>query len=448
MNKKIDFMRQGVLEMRKRFISGETDYIYMEEISEEEFMQRLEKLFFQELKMDDGDGTLNDIYNELDGGTQEKEAYSSVIEKIKEKMFKIENYVHDLWADFYMALLRTDPAYDIQPDELMERGWESRACNKKINMENVRRHYPLVDYGDEYFPISGIPGGCQEYHSLMMRQENIGIFDVGSKTESLKKYAFPKTHDIYHELAGASIENRLLLEKTLGAGYADQCFCYLKGCVKKEQVESLKVLIGKLAEMPMFIRKDITDEIGLYLRHFKCSDTSVKCVESTVDVIVYIVQKSYKKIWQCCWHIYNKERKFPMLPLKDILQSSLKKYFDEIKYNICALLNRQGVCMKRDPDEDFYSIKRNVIKYDGGLLLDRDSRENQEILDIYEQLIEETQCAGKSIDIDAILKQACDEYAKQVNSKVDKIDPRRKTENLDSMDVYARIHEYIVESLN
>ncbi|MDE7020045.1 MAG: hypothetical protein K2P23_03955, partial [Lachnospiraceae bacterium] len=318
------------------------------------------------------------------------------------------------------------------------------ACNsKKINMLSAQKHYPLADYGDDDFPISGIPGGCKKYHELMMKQENIGFFDIDSKRESLKLYAFPKTYEIYQELSYASVENLILLEKTQGIEYTNQLYHYLKKATQKAQIERLLELVRLGTELPMFIRKVIVDKIWSYLYYFQYNDISVQYIRDEIYGIIFITKNIYKEVLQLCWQIF-KEGKLPWCALEGTLSLWWRDYYDdrEIYQDLMDSKGLHDWRGMRRPEDCLIKTGESLISLDG---------RGDAILD----MVADRRRKGRyQRDLDCgksekeIIEDVLKELKKQEKEIWDNVDPREKTRKLKPMDVYAVIHADIVRFLN
>lgn len=282
------------------------DFIYKK--AEEVLEKALSRKYIDELyKIGSGNS------EEIEEVKHLKDIISDIIEMISEMDF----FIPDLKADCFMGLICSDEEYDVMPDDKMEQGWgptneaDKKRFRKSDNFERIRnaqRHYPYAKNGDENFPLDGIPGGCREYHKLMMNQKNISIFDISidrkNMNTDIKKYGFQKAHDIYQELKNTPVENLLLLEKTLGIGYTNQLFYYAQDFTKKSQLNQLEGVISSCAEIPMFVRKYITDKIWSYLKKFSYSDLSIKYAEEAVDLIVCLINEAYEEVLELYWYAY------------------------------------------------------------------------------------------------------------------------------------------------
>ncbi len=452
MGKHYDFMREDILETRRKISTGEIKYALEVEVSVEDLMKGLEEILDKDLKDGEWEGCLQDIYEEIneeiDGGIEEKEFHKKIMINISEIISNVDSYIYDLWADVYLAILRTDSQNDVKPDDQMKLGWDSKACNSRIiDVEKAKIHYPLVDYGNVDFPISGIPGGCKEYHSIMMQQKNIGLFDIDSEKESLKQYAYPKSHDLYRELADSSVENLLLLEKTLGIGYVNHLFHYLKDISSKDRLEGMKKIIESVTEMPMFIRKGITDVIWTYLLQFEYSDASIECIERSVGSISYMIDVVYKKMWQFVWQICECGV-LPWGAMKGTLIELWKGYFNETEvYDY--FLESKNLYGWRDVE----NVETCFIKCgENGQTLLAIDRKGEKIADILAEKQERIQYFMKKEDNEKtggeLLQEVFLELKEQENAIWEGVDPKRKTKKLAPMDVYAVVHEDVIRVLN
>lgn len=438
-------MRADILKTRKMWKAYRKRGFKGKEMPYEDFIQQLQQILSNELKKEKWEQNVNSIICENSiNGTKEAERFKGIISEISRKISSIESYMRDLWADIYMGILRAEEDNDIEPNDLMKIGWESRACNHNINMESARKHYPLADYGDDRFPMGGIPGGCKEYHELMMQQKNIGFFDTDSEKESLKSYAFPQTYEIYQKLADSPVENLLLLEKTQGAGYTNQLFHYLKKVTDKKQLEKFEEIIIAVTDTPMFIRKDITDEIWRYLREFSYNDAAIQYVKNEIYGIACMIKRAYEKIWKYSW---QKVEGFeaPIGSLKGILEWHLKNYFNWTEVNE-DFIKRKGLLDVKNiekAEECFIKYGEELVPINpiGEALTDK-------VLEMYEEKFEYQLDKNQKELREKMLEKALECLKEQEQGIWDRVDPRRKTEQLKPMDVYALIHVDIVKALN
>lgn len=147
----------------------------------------------------------------------------NTIERLLGIIYEYKNYESDIVADTYMAWLWNNDEYDIKYVREIEDAWEAKCSNEKnINVDAVRGNYPYASICG--FPENAIHGGCKEYHKLMMRGDQKGVFDYEGKSKSLKRYGYMDTRKRYLVLKDTSVENLLLLERTQGIEYTNIIF--------------------------------------------------------------------------------------------------------------------------------------------------------------------------------------------------------------------------------
>ena len=240
-----------------------------------------------------------------------------VISDIIDQLSGIGFFIPDLRTDCCMGLLYIDENRNVIPDAEMEQawGWRDEEDKKEVlesanhkRILNAQKHYPYAQYEDERFPVDGIPGGCEEYHKLMMSKENISIFatniDKENKNTSFEKYGFPRAHNIYEKLKNTSIENMLLLEKTLGIGYTNQLFCYVREFKDIHQLNKIEGVIIPCLEIPMFSRKYITNKLLGYLKSFEYSELSIQYAEQAIRLIADLLRETYGALLEISWWVY------------------------------------------------------------------------------------------------------------------------------------------------
>lgn len=271
----------------------------------------LEKIFRENIKEN-----LQEDWNEVieENGAEEIKYLKETMARIKKMIYDLSMYQVDLTADIFMGILRADENYNIIFDCDWEEKWDKGAYNLNINMENAKKHYPFVDRCD--FKKDGIPGGCEEYHKLMIFQKNMDVFNVADDKdkENLTRYGFPKTYKIYERLKDTLLENMILLEETQGIAYTNHIYHYVKKIMKKETLEKLLEVIQKGLEIrPMFLRNKVIDAIMEYMEFFSFSENSKKLAiekleQTIIDDINWIYEWILEFEWYVCWLAYKKNR--------------------------------------------------------------------------------------------------------------------------------------------
>lgn len=302
--------------------------------------------------------------------TKEIKYLRSLISNIIEKISEVDFFIADLRVDCFMGLLCSDEKYNFKPDDKMKKIWETK------DAKGAKKYYPCAKYGDGGLLPKIIPGGCKKYHKLMLDQANISIFDIDvskdNKGADIRKYGFPKSYDIYEKLKNTPIENLLLLEKTLGIGYANQLFYYTKDFKTKSQLGKLEEVIKSCVGIPMFARKYITNKIWTYLNVLEYSDLSIQCAEGAGYLFASLIDESYEAVLELYWYAYYltywNNRLGDNILLN--LESYMEQYFDEEAAYNSIIKNEnihdwRGIKDVRDCfylGEDGYSIgKINVI---------------------------------------------------------------------------------------
>ena len=261
--------------------------------------------------------------------TKEIQYLSCLISNIIERISKVDFFILDLWADCLMGLLYSDENCKVEMDDKMTQTWNAE------NVEGAKKYYPYAKENDNFLKTKKIPGGCKEYHKVMISSEYISIFDIdvskGNKNADVKKYGFPKSYDIYEKLQNAPIENLLLFEKTLGVGYVNQLFYYAKDFKTKSQLRRLEEVIKSCVGIPMFARKYITSKIWTYLNVLEYSDLSIQCAEEAGYLFASLIDEAYEAVLGLYWYAYYFTYWNNCLGNNILLnlESYRKQYFDE-----------------------------------------------------------------------------------------------------------------------
>lgn len=284
-----------------------------------------------------------------------------LIEKLTKVLSDSLNYWEDITAACYIGILYSDKKMDSfkieQPSEhelhenkeaqllindykrkieQINSVWIRKSNNGKINKYEARKNYPIpliksddamVDEGVAI--IKSLPGGCLEYHFTMISMQNIGIFDTQSSLTSYRKYTFMKMYDIYRTLKDTAIENRLLMEFSLGIGYTNQIYHYLRMVTAYETIEKMEEIITIGANIsPFFIRSKVIPLVWEYLKLKSYSDSAVQLAANILKIVQQYITEIFEKMMDLCWYEYffyeTAEIRYNMSLLMD---SSWAKYF-------------------------------------------------------------------------------------------------------------------------
>lgn len=212
--------------------------------------------------------------------------------------------------------------------------------DNKIDRDTVKENYPVpikvkMFEGGKEGVIKSISGGCFDYHKTMISKRNIAIFDTSITEGSFQRYSFVKNHEIYNELRNSSIENLLLMEYTLGIGYTNLLFEYLKNVDEYSKIQQFYPLIASGAENSHFyIRKQITKVIWEYVENEMnggmVSDKCIKNAEIIMKKANSTVVKVMNLVLEVWWYLYMcKVTDYEWNALVVGAQTCWRKYFDE-----------------------------------------------------------------------------------------------------------------------
>lgn len=285
----------------------------------------------------------------------EKEYLDKMLKDLERIIMDPISYFEDIMSAVYIGLLYSDPKQDSfanrlgfrenrpkEESELLYRFekdkceiasvWSSKSNDEKINKKSVKENYPVPIYeNDEENSIRSLPGGCFRYHHTLISKDNISIFDIKTEMKSFKRYSFVKMYRIYDELKDTLVENLLLMEYSLGVGYASQIFHYTKEMEKTKELEQLNKLVELGAQIvPFFIRKKVMSVLWEYL-HVKGFDKN--CVDNYVLVILTAVKDMVMKVYmsslELCWKIcFRHKNEKLMYYIERILLHSWLDYYN------------------------------------------------------------------------------------------------------------------------
>lgn len=247
---------------------------------------------------------LDDIEEDgIECSDEERNMLHQEIKQLNGIILDMQQYQNDMLADVFMGYLYVDPEYTVFFDSDMKNVWDCKECNSANNRENEIKHYPYVKNREVL--IEGIPGGGNEFHKLMISNSNMVLFDIGTETKSIKRYAFPKTHMIYESLKEFQIDNLLLLEKTQGIECTNLLFHYVKTFELISDLVKVQDIIRKVAEIkPIFLRKKVVEIIWNYMNSSDYSENSIVFAKSIMSSLVYVINLIYSKILEFAWYTY------------------------------------------------------------------------------------------------------------------------------------------------
>ena len=197
-----------------------------------------------------------------------------------------------------------------------------KRSDSRINKEIVRKLYPvpviqmcdtdLFD-GEEYditdeadkYEIQSIPGGCFMYHKTMISQAHINILDVETEITDYTRYSFKNTYDIYNSLKKSYIENLLLMEYSLGIGFINRMYLFIRCFDSIRELEGLISVIKEgTALEPFVIRTKIMELIFSSGIKMSTEDEVYKVIEF-VKTIKNVISAVFEQILELEWYKYN-----------------------------------------------------------------------------------------------------------------------------------------------
>lgn len=208
----------------------------------------------------------------------------------------------------------------------------------------------MVSEADEKGVITSIPGGCFDYHKTMISKRNIGIFETTIQKGSFQRYSFMKNHEIYADLTNSPIENLLFMEYTLGIGYTNQIFSYLKSVKKYSEIQEFYPVIRAGAEIShFFLRKKIINVIWDYIKLDLFNNKYYHNAELLIHMVNKIVSTIINQVLEVWWYSYlEKGTNQELYILKLQVDGYWRDYFnEELAYQewmkICKTQDWRGV---------------------------------------------------------------------------------------------------------
>ena len=256
------------------------------------------------------------LYSDENSTEPEQVHLETVIRDLESIISNYENFWDDLVADVLMGLLWADENYNVDFNSTVKTKAGGKDKDTSLFLvwsqehkgsANTRFNYPYANIKN--YPDEPVPGGCLEYHKLMMNSDNVVIYDVPDDPapgEDVQIYTYQKMDAIYQKLKDTPIENVLLLERSLGIGTSNVWYTCLRN------VEDMYAL-GKFDEIiklcnaiePVFLRSRV---IRTTCRYFSAVEKKIenpyKDVANLVIAVSDIVVPVYEKIFEYVWSIY------------------------------------------------------------------------------------------------------------------------------------------------
>lgn len=257
------------------------------------------------------------LMNLSEGRDKKQIRLKTVINEIEMIVTDYYNYEDDLAADSLMGLLWADEDYEVSFEQEVQNLEDKNVLFRTRKLEYLwgkckkyvvaQRNYPYASM--RKYPQERIPGGCVDFHKVMMNPEHIITFDFPKKIQggtNVGKYTFPKMDAIYQKLQDSSIENILLLERSVGVGTANLLYSKFKDINHTDDLEKIAVFIEKCMDIePIFIRKAVINILGDYLMDAKgVADELIPVVEDLLDVTIFVIGKLYNAMFEYIWGLY------------------------------------------------------------------------------------------------------------------------------------------------
>ena len=268
-----------------------------------------------------------------EGENIEQIRMKTTLRELKELLSECFNYESDLAADSLLGLLWADSNNEVSFEQEVQNLEDRLDAVRTRKLEYLwgkcgecttsKENYPYADM--RVFPEEDIPGGCVDFHKVMMNPEHIIIFDVPevvAPRTNIRKYTFPKMDIIYQKLDGSPIENFLLLERTVGVGTTILLYTKFKDLKTTKALETLQDFIKKCMDIePIFIRKSIINMLTIHILDTKDDiKASLSVTMDLLDIIVFVVKKMYRSLFEYAWSVYYLRYQDSDIAKEDVLE--------------------------------------------------------------------------------------------------------------------------------
>lgn len=202
----------------------------------------------------------------------------------------------------------------------MQSVWKSAIdTTTKVNKEKICKNYLSFfdgmyekNTGEGEYEVASAPGGCFQYHHTLLSKEHVRLWDIERDNEDYQRYGFGKTYELLEKLKYVPedekfvpVENRVLAEYTLGIGYINTIYPYVKEIYEREKLEQLLEIIKiSIETLPFSIRDKISLVLWEYL--FK-GDMGKTYIQNAIRILLEIrdsVSYLYLDTLKLCWYEY------------------------------------------------------------------------------------------------------------------------------------------------
>lgn len=312
-------------QIKKRIVEKYGVHIGEKSLYEETSVDNKQRLFLD--KLDKAKRTVKTAPNtksayerlikKIKGENTEQVRLKTVVREIENIIYNFYNYEDDLAADILMGLLWADKNNNLGFNQKIQVKEGKKGSlkdseliylwKKSMNLKDAQKNYVYANIRN--YPNESVPGGCLEYHKVMMQPDHIITFDMPDTVETgtnIGKYTYPKMDTIYQELIGAPIENILLLERTVGIGFTNILFLKLHDVKETEELNQYSEFMKRCMDIePIFIRKRIVNVICDYMITVSGkTDDWLLVVTDLVDIVIYILKQLYEPLFEYTWSLY------------------------------------------------------------------------------------------------------------------------------------------------
>lgn len=213
------------------------------------------------------------------------------------------SYYSDIQCMMHFAAVyfASDP---INITDRMKVVWDPANDGNKIDKEAANYYYPFSQNIDGMQYSLNKAKGCQKFHELMISDSNLGIFDIKSEIKDYKRYSFFRSHKIYTDLKHTPIENLLLMEFSLGTGYVNKLYGWLRDgkFISYVQQEDMENLFYDSCNISCFVlRSKIMECLWRYLDHVKNKEDCVVKADYIILRVSDAIEEVYSDMLELSW---------------------------------------------------------------------------------------------------------------------------------------------------
>ncbi|MBQ4522972.1 MAG: hypothetical protein IJA10_08460 [Lachnospiraceae bacterium] len=338
-----------------------------------------------------------------------------------------ENYEKDIEIAIYMIMsyiYSEKYVFDVEMQKFCDMVTDNERDEGRWRIDTLN-FYPIS------IDMSGIgekaTSWCADFQKKLFNIDNFDIFDVNKDSKTITRYGFVKSKELYNSLKASNIENRFLLDFSLGISLTNNIYKYTKEINNKKELDKLEEIISDISRLPcIYLRNEIAEVIFSFINLTNYNDNLVGDMKQILKKIVVPITEYYWFLLRYEWIKFLKDTK----NIEDFLYEKEKMltewwnnyYNDDVPY-------------------------KEVLKFKGKIPL-YEKGEKLSIIEKFEEINAYYNRDKKEMNyfgVDENLKNLSEIRKSNNESFKEVIEIKDSTKKLDTMKVYALEHRSVMK---